>query len=85
VVRYIAARSLRTLPGFADFEYDFLAGEAALRERAGAVSGLWAASRKGLPGVENSGIRVDERGQVLHPSLAELLGRRDNRSVTIKE
>ena len=84
-VRYVAARSLRTLARFHDFEYDFLAAEPELRERSLEAGRLWQASRGDGPANGPSRILLDERGEVMDQRVAELMDRRDNRSVTIKE
>jgi hypothetical protein len=84
-VRYVAGRSLRTLAGFNDFEYDFLAPERVLSERSIEASRLWRASRADEPANGSGRILLDERGDVMDRMVTELVDRRDNRSVTIKE
>jgi hypothetical protein len=44
-VRFIAARSLRTFPGFSGFEYDFLAAPERRRAARDAVLSRFAAAR----------------------------------------
>jgi predicted CXXCH cytochrome family protein len=83
VVRYVAARSLRTLPGFEDFEYDFLAAESVLAERSQAAIRQWKAGR-GESSVHGRNL-IDAEGEVMEAAVADLLRRRDHRSVTIKE
>jgi hypothetical protein len=91
-VRYIAARSLRTLPGFAQFDYDFVGPET---ERAAAVRRAierWRAlgGRRGPreapeapadPGAVL--LRVD--GSLDDGAARELLARRDDRVVWLTE
>jgi hypothetical protein len=72
-VRFVAARSLRAQPGYADLDYDFLAPPAAREQARQAVRLRLTATGK-LP--ENS---LDEL------TLHVLLSARDNRPVTIAE
>ncbi len=85
VVRFVAARSLRTLPRFQDFEYDFLGAESALKARSLAATQAWRTHRGTGPANRSSRILIDEDGEVMDPVMKLLLGQRDNRSVTIKE
>jgi hypothetical protein len=85
VVRYVAARSLRTLPGFDGFEYDFLGGESELEGRSRAAFELWRATRREGDEYRYGRLLMDERGAVRADAVSELMRRRDNRSVTIQE
>jgi hypothetical protein len=85
VVRYVAARSLRTLPGFDDFEYDFLGTESELKARSRAALEVWRAGRAGPIEGKYTRVLMDERGEVKEEAVAALVSRRDNRSVTIQE
>jgi hypothetical protein len=84
-VRYVAARSLRTLPEYARVEYDFLGPPEA-----------WAAARRGvldvwfdLPArnVDRHGepVLIDAGGEPMNATLARLARERDDRPVVLNE
>jgi hypothetical protein len=84
-VRLMAHRSLRTLPGYEDFDYDFLAPPA---ERAAArlrALEMW----RRLPGKpEDDGaaaVLVDSHGTLREELFYPLLARRDERVVELHE
>ena len=84
-VRLMAHRSLRTLPGYEDFDYDFLAPpteRAAARLRA---LELW----RHLPGKPDddgaAAVLVDDRGVLREDLFYPLLARRDERVVELHE
>jgi len=82
-VRYVAARSLRTLPGFTGFDFDFLASPA-VRERARTN----AVARWPKPPAQTSAnllILRQADGKFEEARAAELLNQQDIRSVTIQE
>ncbi len=86
VVRYIALKSLRQLPGFGDAESDFLAGEATLRADVERIVAEYSAERGKEPGGQRGPrILFRDNGQIDHERLRQLLGERDDRPVTIKE
>lgn len=70
-VRFVAQRSLRSLPGFGDFEYDFVAPKAE-REAAQRAAVALAASAKRIDGVDLG-------------TIAALQARRDDRPVALIE
>jgi len=84
VVRYVAESTLRKLPGFEGFRYDFLADEPALKKQASAISEQWRTRRSpdSRTGVE---ILIAPHGEVMQSKVDSLLSQRDNRPVTIKE
>ncbi|HRI15801.1 MAG TPA: cytochrome c3 family protein [Verrucomicrobiota bacterium] len=82
-VRYVAARSLRTLPDFADFPFDFLASNSdreAARDRA-----LKRWNRDATELRPNPAILVNEAGRFDEAQAADLVRRQDQRPVTIQE
>ncbi len=81
-VRFVAARSLRTLPGFADFKTDFLADASGLRAAKTNVLARWTEARRTKP--------PDPAGPAPATALDEaliqrLLAEQDPRPVTIQE
>jgi len=79
-VRFIGARSLRALPGYAELEFDPLGSPAERRAAQQRVREQW--RRAGLqPG---PGFPHDERGELL-PDYTRLLGLRDTRPVDLVE
>lgn len=81
-VRFIAHRSLRRLPGFEGFEYDFVGPQndrAAARQRALQV---WAGARKSLP---SPSVLIDSRGHLLEAEFQRLWKQRDDRPIAIVE
>lgn len=88
VVRYVAKESLKTLPGFEDFEYDFLADEATRERNRDAAVKRWRqwTHRGGAP-PQRTGLEVllDDEGTLLENRLRQLLQDRDDTPITIKE
>ena len=84
VTRYVAARSIRSLPGYDDFEFDFLAPEPALLRYADGALNRWKASTR-LPQRHGPTVLLTPAGDLMEPELFNLLRQRDDRSVTIKE
>lgn len=85
VVRYIARRSLRTLPGLSGFEYDFLAppeARSAARERA--IEAWQAVHPRRL---DRSGpeLLLESNGTPMTARLSELARQRDDRRVDLRE
>ena len=84
-VRFIAYRSLRRLPGFQDFEYDFvgpLDHRATARQRALQV---WAGSQKSLDPPFASSVLIDSQRHVLETEFQRLWKQRDDRPMEIVE
>jgi hypothetical protein len=85
VVRYVAGRSLSTLPKFEDFKYDFLASSEELAAAASNVVREWQNQQKGPPSRVGQQVLISADGRVAEPAVQWLLRHRDNRPVTIKE
>jgi predicted CXXCH cytochrome family protein len=82
-VRYIAGRSLRRLPGFGDFSYDFVGPEAeraAARQRA-----LEQWRRREPPERRGADVLLGADGALDVQRVASLLHRRDDRSMDLQE
>jgi hypothetical protein len=85
VVRQIAFRSLKTLPGFARFEFDFLAPPAELRRRRAAVLEHWRAQAAGRTNAPRPELLQTPDGDADVARMMELWRAQDARSVTVKE
>jgi hypothetical protein len=85
VVRHVAARSLRTLPSFGEFDYDFLAPADALRQSQDAAIEHWKSNRVGALSRTGTAVLIGPDGNVANGAVEWLLEHRDNRPVSIKE
>jgi hypothetical protein len=83
VVRQVAYRSLRRLPGYGDFRFDFL-GDAPARARA-QLEVVQRFRAAGAPDRSGTAVLLDERGQAVHEDVLRLLNARDDRPVSIIE
>lgn len=84
-VRFIAQRSLRRLPGFQEFEYDFVGPpdrRAAARQRALQV---WAGSQRSMKWLFAPSVLIDRQGHVLETEFQRLWKQRDDRPMAIVE
>jgi hypothetical protein len=84
VVRYVAHQSLQRLPGFADFEFDFLAQQDLRRARRMEAMQRW----QSLTDQRVSGRQeqlIDSRGRLMTDRIEELIGYRNDRPVNISE
>ncbi|HEX2473716.1 MAG TPA: cytochrome c3 family protein [Lacipirellulaceae bacterium] len=84
-VRYVAFHSLKTLPHFEKFEFDFLGRENVLANAVDAATSHWVNARKGPPSRVGREVLISSNGQVAEPAVKWLMDRRDNRPVTIQE
>lgn len=84
VVRYVADRSLRKLPGFEDFSYDFMAEHRALSVAAANAVARWTAEATATRrrGAE---LLIDDNGLLMADEYRRLLRGRDHRPVHIRE
>jgi hypothetical protein len=83
-VRYIAYRSLRRLPEFGDFEYDFVGPASERHDAAGWAFRMWASARAGAPRVDRETVLFGPEG--LRAELFDrLLAQRDDRVVCLNE
>ncbi|MEZ4449215.1 MAG: cytochrome c3 family protein [Nannocystaceae bacterium] len=84
-VRQVGARSLRTLPGFADFDFDPLAPEDRRIEGASEIIPRWFERQGGdLAGVPRE-VLIDPVGGLDREAITRLLQRRDTRPVMLSE
>ena len=79
-VRYIAVQSLRSLPGEAAVELDYLAGPTEQGERKQEALDAWRAPADGARGVRARTLVTNE-GDSMRARVAELLQQRDHRRV----
>lgn len=84
VVRYVAYRSLKTLPGFSDFAYDFLAPENELQLTVKRAVQNWDHTTT-KTSERGSHLLLNVEGTLQTEKLEQLLHRRDNRPVIISE
>jgi hypothetical protein len=80
-VRFIAERSLRTLPGNAQLEYDFLS---LTPQQQAASAAAWASWRKTQP-QPNRAVLIDAQGALLQADFERLLRARNDRPLTLVE
>jgi hypothetical protein len=85
VVRRVAARSLATLPGFADFEFDYLAQAETIARKQYEASARWQRAMAGSPDRSGARILLDASGRIDSPELFRLLALRDHRPLRIIE
>jgi hypothetical protein len=84
-VRYIAARSLKRLPGFEDFSVDFV-GSADHRSQARVRAlDIWEQARGGRLDQTGEAILIDQDGRLDHATFERLLKQRDDRDIDLKE
>ncbi|MCH2203382.1 MAG: hypothetical protein MK102_15540 [Fuerstiella sp.] len=85
-VRYIAGRTLKSLPGFDDYDYDFVPQPKANRCRAEAALERWRQQRQSDGEPPNLTELLDQtEGPVSDTILDELFKRRDNKAVFLAE
>ncbi len=83
-VRFIAHRSLGTLPGYKDFEYDFV-GPATTREAdAQRVLSIWQESESGRK-CSHDALLIDPSGALRRDEISRLLNLRNDQDVDLHE
>jgi predicted CXXCH cytochrome family protein len=85
VVRYVAHTQLKKLPGFQDFQYDFLGDDAALAAKVKESIDLWKTFDRGDTARSGEEILIGDDGQLNEAAVQTLLRQRDNRTVEIRE
>ena len=83
-VRFIAARSLRSLPGMSGLRYDFVAPSPARRQSQLQTMALWDRSRA-RPGRLEAQLLMTSTGEVNIEMVLRLLKERDNRRILLRE
>jgi hypothetical protein len=84
-VRRVAFVSLRKLPGYRDFEFDFVAAPDALRQRSQVAFDIWQRLPKGLVDRRGDHVLIDAQGDLQREVAIRLLARRDDRPIRIIE
>ena len=83
-VRFIAARSLRSLPGYADLEFDFVAPEQARVDTAVRILSAWRASPASRLRRDPE-LLVDADGELRVAAMRRLFDQRDRRPLFLRE
>jgi len=81
-VRYVAGRSLKRLPGYTDFTYDYVASTNQLRRASEQASDLW---RKNTQIRANPCLLIQNDGQLDEGTVKTLLQARDDRVLDLQE
>jgi Cytochrome c552/Cytochrome c554 and c-prime len=83
-VRFGAARSMTTLPGFGAFSFDFVSPAAERRQAQLRTMATWDRARR-RPGRTESELLMTAAGEVDIPRVLALLKQRNNRSMLLRE
>jgi hypothetical protein len=84
-VRFIAGRTLRTLPGFESFEYDFAAAPEHRRDAQRRVMSVFARTRARLPRPGDPRLLLTPDADVNVAATLALLKQRNNRNMLLRE
>ena len=84
-VRFIAGRSIATLPGFAGFRYDFVEPSKARYDRQLEAMRLWDRTRAGRSGGGAPELLLDSEGRLQVAEVLRILRSRDTRRVLLRE
>jgi hypothetical protein len=84
-VRFIAYRSMRTLPGFSAFEYDFLASPGQRFDAERKAAETWRLGRSRANSRDDAQLLFDSEGTLKTDVVARLLRERNDRPVHLRE
>jgi hypothetical protein len=84
-LRFIAHRSLRALPGFENFEFDYVAPPEQRLASIRAAWQLWDRSNGATDRANRAPLLLDRRGTLEHETVARLLTQRDTRPIVLQE
>lgn len=84
-VRFIAYRSLRTLPGYGELNYDYVGSPEDRRAATGRALNIWKQQRGQVLSRSGDPILIDAGGQLQQDVLMRLLGQRNDRRVNLNE
>lgn len=85
VVRYVSYRSLKKLPGYQGFAYDFTSPKGARQKAKGQALEMWQTQSRPTFGDSGTAILLDDQGRLNATAAEELYRKRDNRRVKILE
>jgi hypothetical protein len=83
-VRFVAGQSLRALPGFQSFEYDFVASPQKRRQAVERALKTWRSGRSDPP-PNRASVLLNEQGERREVEIEKLLRHRDNDPIVIAE
>jgi hypothetical protein len=84
-VRFIAHRSLKRLPGFGDFDYDFISAPTIRSAAVVSARNVWRQTQDSQKHPFASQTLIDPAGQILDADFQRLLRLRDDRPVEFAE
>jgi hypothetical protein len=84
-VRYVAASSLRELPGFRELDYDFMAPHESLTGAPEQAVARWRAGQSTPPGRAGTSVLISEDGALDEVRMRQLLLKRDDRPIMVSE
>ena len=85
-VRFIAHRSLKTFPGFEDFEFDSLGSAQDWRDGRNRAMKIWASHKPGeTVTYERAAVLLDEQGRLRDNVVDSFVKRRDKRVISLAE
>lgn len=84
-VRYLAAQSLRTLPGYEDVEFDYIAAEESRKELRSQIDARWEETADEQCDRRGPQFLLDAHGKVMIDRVQRLLERRNGRPVLMAE
>lgn len=85
VNRYVAARSLRTLPGYQGFTFDFLSSPSDQQSTVARAMQIWNGRVRGQSASDDATVLLDGRGRLNESQFGAIYSKRDNRPASIKE
>ena len=85
VVRYVAYLSLQKMPGFVDFDYDFLEASPERRKAIAQALEIWKMQGETAVRAENARLLLNQNGQLDEELLQKLVEKRDDRPIVIAE
>ena len=84
-VRFIAHRSLKRLPGFADFDYDFVSEPSVRAAAVEKARSRWRESRSDASPSFSRRMLIDPMGQIIEAEFQRILQQRDESPVELAE
>jgi hypothetical protein len=85
VVRYIAYRSLRTLPAYQDLKYDFMGSTEKREAEVAAAAEIWRTRDRTDDNTFTPAMLLDKTGDFLEAEVQRLLEQRNQRALYLQE